>query len=94
MIKCHLSRFMGEYKMNATDVARATGIHRIMIGQLYRETATRIDLRELEKLCTLFNCSIGDMLEISRRAEKELKAPSVAPAKRRRKSMMLRRAEK
>lgn len=65
MIKCHLSRFMGEHKMNATDVARATGIHRIMIGQLYRETATRIDLRELEKLCRLFNCSVGEMMELS-----------------------------
>lgn len=64
MIKCHLSRFMGEHKMKAVDVARATGIHRVMIGQLYRETATRIDLRELEALCKLFNCSLGEMLEI------------------------------
>jgi putative transcriptional regulator len=71
MIKCHLSRFMGEYKMNATDVARATGIHRIMIGQLYRETATRIDLRELEKLCKLFNCSVGEMLEIVPSSKKD-----------------------
>lgn len=65
MIKCHLSRFMGEHKMNATDVARATGIHRIMIGQLYHETATRIDLRELEALCRLFDCSVGAMLELT-----------------------------
>lgn len=88
MIKCHLSRFMGEYKMNATDVARATGIHRIMIGQLYRETATRIDLRELEALCTLFNCSIGEMLELTsvgprkppQRARRSVKsAPSRPP---------------
>ena len=70
MIKCHLSRFMGEYKMNATDVARATGIHRIMIGQLYRETATRIDLRELEALCKLFNCSVGEMLELQPTSKK------------------------
>jgi putative transcriptional regulator len=84
MIKCHLSRFMGEYKMNATDVARATGIHRIMIGQLYRETATRIDLRELEKLCKLFNCSVGEMLEIRRRVKDEPTLLQVASKKRRR----------
>lgn len=64
MIKCHLSRFMGEHKMKAIDVATATGIHRNMVAQLYRETATRVDLGELEKLCELFNCSVGEMLEI------------------------------
>jgi putative transcriptional regulator len=74
MIKCHLSRFMGEYKMNATDVARATGIHRIMIGQLYRETATRLDLRELEQLCKLFNCTVGEMLELMPDPKKQASA--------------------
>ena len=87
MIKCHLSRFMGERKMNATDVAKATGIHRIMIGQLYRETATRLDLRELEQLCKLFNCSVGEMLELTsvgprttvRRARRSQKLASSRP---------------
>lgn len=64
MIKCHLSRFMGEHKMKTIDVAKTTGISRHMIARLYSETATRVDLGELEKLCKLFNCSVGEMLEI------------------------------
>lgn len=80
MIKCHLSRYMGEYKMNATDVARATGIHRIMIGQLYRETATRIDLRELEALCKLFNCSVGEMFERKPESEKQARVTGARPS--------------
>ena len=44
MIKCHLSRLMGERKMKVVDVSRATGIHRNMVTLLYKETATRIDL--------------------------------------------------
>lgn len=71
MIKCHLSRLMGEHKMRIVDVCEATGINRNMIRLLYRETATRIDLGELEKLCKLFKCSVGEMLEISSGTDKK-----------------------
>lgn len=63
MIKCHLSRLMGERKLKVVDVSRATGIHRNMVTLLYKETATRIDLVDLEKLCRLFQCSVGELLE-------------------------------
>jgi len=64
MIKCHLSRLMGERKMKVVDVSRATGIHRNMITLLYKETATRIELEDLEKLCKLFDCKVSDLLEM------------------------------
>ncbi|WP_404937288.1 helix-turn-helix transcriptional regulator [Pseudomonas sp. JDS08PS003] len=64
MIKCHLSRLMGEHKMNVTDVARATGLHRNTISLLYKETATRVDLEAIELLCELFSCTIGELFEI------------------------------
>ena len=54
MIRCHLSRFMGERKMKIVDVARVTGLHRNTITLLYNETATRIDLDTVDKLCKLF----------------------------------------
>jgi len=63
VIKCHLSRMMGERKLKVTDVARETGIHRNMITLLYKETATRIDLLDIEKLCIFFGCKVGDLLE-------------------------------
>ena len=63
MVRCHLSRLMGEHKMKVVDVARATGLHRNTITLLYNETATRIDLETIDKLCALFDCSVGDLFE-------------------------------
>jgi putative transcriptional regulator len=63
MIRCHLSRMMGERKMKIIDVARATGLHRNTVTLLYQEKATRVDLEAIEKLCELFSCSVGELLE-------------------------------
>ncbi len=63
MIKCNLAKMMGERKMKIADVARETGLNRNTITLLYKENATRIDIEALEKICDLFNCSVGDLLE-------------------------------
>ncbi len=63
MIKCHLSRLMGEHKMKIADVARDTGLHRNTITLLYNETAARVDLDAMDKLCTLFQVSVGELFE-------------------------------
>ena len=63
MIKCHLSRMMGEKKLKIADVARDTGLNRSTISSLYKETATRVDLDAIDKLCTLFDCEVGEMFE-------------------------------
>ena len=63
MIKCHLSRLMGERKLKLVDVARETGLHRNTVTLLYNETAARIDLDALEKLCKFFDCGVNEILE-------------------------------
>lgn len=63
MIKCHLARLMGERKMKIMDVARETGLNRNTVTLLYKETAQRIELDAIEKLCELFECEVGDLLE-------------------------------
>lgn len=63
MIKCHLSRLMGEHKLKIADVARETGLHRNTITLLYNETAARVDLDAIDKLCTLFGVSVGELFE-------------------------------
>ncbi|MEN8722556.1 MAG: helix-turn-helix transcriptional regulator [Alphaproteobacteria bacterium] len=63
MIKCHLSRMMGERKLKVMDVARETGLHRNTVTLLYKETATRVDLEAVDKLCELFDCEVGDLFE-------------------------------
>lgn len=50
--------------MKIADVARETGLNRSTITALYNETATRIDLDTVEKLCSFFKCEIGELLEL------------------------------
>jgi putative transcriptional regulator len=63
MVKCHLSRLMGERKLKIADIARETGLHRNTVTLLYDETATRVDLETIDKLCILFSCSVSDLFE-------------------------------
>jgi putative transcriptional regulator len=63
VIKCHLSRLMGEQKLKIIDVARETGLNRNTVTLLYKETATRIDLEAIDKLCDFFDCEVGDLFE-------------------------------
>ncbi|MBI5055532.1 MAG: helix-turn-helix transcriptional regulator [Nitrospirae bacterium] len=63
MIKCHLSRIMGERKLKIADVARDIDVHRNTITLLYYEKAQRIDFEVLDKLCKYFNCKVEDILE-------------------------------
>ena len=64
MIKCHLSRIMGEKRLKISDVIRDTGINRGTITRLYHETAERVELESIEKLCKYLNCEIGDIFEL------------------------------
>ncbi|RRJ82799.1 helix-turn-helix domain-containing protein [Aestuariirhabdus litorea] len=63
MINCHPARLMGERKMKIVYVARETGLNRNTVTLLYKETAQRIDLEAIEKLCDLFDCEVGELLE-------------------------------
>ena len=63
MIRCHLSRLMGEKKLKIVDVSRETGINRGTITRLYQETALRIDFEVLDKLCDYLDCEVGDLIE-------------------------------
>lgn len=63
MIKCHLSRLMGERKLKIADVARETGLHRNTITLLYDETAARVDLEAVDRLCAFFRVEVGELFE-------------------------------
>ena len=54
---------MGEQKLKLADVARLTGLHRNTVTLLYNETAARVDLETIEKLCVLFDCNVEDLFE-------------------------------
>lgn len=63
MIKCHLSKLMGERKLKVADVARATGLYRGTVSLLYDETAAKIDLETIDKLCAYFGVAVGELFE-------------------------------
>ncbi|TAH50403.1 MAG: XRE family transcriptional regulator [Betaproteobacteria bacterium] len=63
MIRCHLSTLMHRDKLRIADVARLTGLNRSTVAALCRNTATRIELPAVDRLCALFRCSVGDLLE-------------------------------
>jgi len=64
MIKCQLSKILGERKLKVAEVARDTGINRNTIHRLYNETATRLELDVIEQLCRHLDIKIGDLFEI------------------------------
>ncbi|MBE0448146.1 MAG: helix-turn-helix transcriptional regulator [Actinobacteria bacterium] len=74
MIKCHLSRMMGERKLKIADLARETGINRGTLTRLYHETTTRIELEVVEQLCRYFGCSVCDLFEYIRNNDVNKKA--------------------
>lgn len=63
MIKCNLSRLMGEQKHSLQDVHRATGISRSTLTRLYYETNDAIHYETLNKLCQFYGCDLGELLE-------------------------------
>ena len=65
MIRCHLSRILGEKRLRISDVMRDTGVNRGTITRLYHEKAERIDLASVEKLCRYLDCGIGELFELA-----------------------------
>lgn len=52
---------MGKEKMKIQDVCNATGLARNTVGNLYKDTATRIDYNTIDLLCKLFDCEVGEL---------------------------------
>lgn len=62
-IHCRLSVLMGEKKYRIQNVHEKTGLARTTISNLYHDRMERIDYVTLNKLCELFKCGVGDILE-------------------------------
>lgn len=54
---------MGRERLSISDVARATELNRSTVAAMYHETVQRIDIEAVDRICTLFRCSVGDLLE-------------------------------
>lgn len=68
---CNLSTLMGKARYNIQDVHEKTGLSRTTIAQLYHDKASRVDYDTVQKLCLLFDCSIGDLFTLDSEDEKK-----------------------
>lgn len=65
MVKCHLSKIMGERKLKVAELSRETGINKNTLHRMYKETASRIELDVIEALCRYLEINISDLYEIT-----------------------------
>lgn len=63
MLKVKLSDLMGKHKLTIAKVSELTSLSRPTISALYHEKVSRIDFETIVKLCKLFNCTVGDLIE-------------------------------
>lgn len=54
---------MGERKLKIAEVARATGLYRGTISLLYDETAAKVDLETIDRLCTYLGVTVSELIE-------------------------------
>lgn len=62
-VRCKLSTLMGEKRYNIQDVYEKTGLSRGTVSNLYHDKMERVDCETISKLCKLFKCNVGDLLE-------------------------------
>ncbi|WP_342417124.1 helix-turn-helix transcriptional regulator [Paenibacillus sp. FSL R10-2782] len=63
MIKIHLSRIMGEKRVNIAELSRMTGLHRNGITKLYNEETDGVKFDTLDKICKALDCHVQDVIE-------------------------------
>lgn len=63
MVKCHLSRILGEKRLKIADVVRDTAINRGTLTRLFHEQAQRVELDTINQLCSYLDCDVGDLFE-------------------------------
>ncbi len=62
-IQSNLSTLMEKNRFTIKYVHEKTGLARNTISNLYNDKATRVDFDTLDKLCRLFDCDVGDLLQ-------------------------------
>lgn len=63
-LHCRLSTLMGEHRLSIQDVHERTKLSRTTVSNLYNDKATRINYETIEKLCSLFDCEVAELLYI------------------------------
>lgn len=71
MIVNKFSVLLAQRLLKISVLAKATGISRVTLTQLYYRRTKQIDLETLDKLCHYLQCGVGDILEFQEGNKKE-----------------------
>lgn len=63
MVKCKLSRLLGDRRWTQSDLARRTGIRPASINALYHEVVEAIKFDHIDKICDALECKVEDLIE-------------------------------
>ena len=63
MIVNHISRLIGERRLNIRKVSLGTGITYATMHDLYHDRTSRIDFRTLDRLCSFFEVNTHEVFE-------------------------------
>jgi putative transcriptional regulator len=64
MIKCNLSRILGEKKLKVSDVERDTNINKNTLHRLSNGVASRVDLSTLDILCQYLDITLNELFDV------------------------------
>ena len=63
MIRIKLSNLLGKHKMTKKALSNLTHIRPATISKMYYEETKRLDIKQLNSICSAFDCEISDLLE-------------------------------
>jgi putative transcriptional regulator len=59
----HLSRLMGERRINIQELSRRSGLSYKAVHDLYHDRTRRYDAETLDRLCRALACRVEDIIE-------------------------------
>ena len=62
MIRINLSEMLGKRKMTRKKLSELTGIRANTICDLYNEKVKKLDIESLNRICTVLDCEVSDLL--------------------------------
>ena len=63
MITNKLSKIAGRKRMSIAEISRLSGIGYSTVQRLYNDTVLSIKIENLDKLCTVLECTPNDIFE-------------------------------
>lgn len=62
MIRINLDRLLADRGITQAELARLTGIRPSTICDIYNNNASFLKLDNIDRICSVLGCSIGDLL--------------------------------